>query len=46
VHGWLHLAGYDDRNETDRAAMRSAEQQALEILDKTSICGHFHINIC
>ena len=46
VHGWLHLAGYDDRNETDRAGMRIAEQQALEILDKTSICSHFHINTC
>ncbi|MDQ8196227.1 rRNA maturation RNase YbeY [Coraliomargarita sp. SDUM461004] len=33
VHGWLHLAGYDDRNESDRAAMRSAEQKALSILD-------------
>ena len=46
VHGWLHLAGYDDRNETDRAAMRIAEQQALEILDKTSIRNHFHIITC
>ncbi|WP_269522457.1 rRNA maturation RNase YbeY [Coraliomargarita parva] len=33
VHGWLHLAGYDDRNETDRAAMRQAEQEALALLD-------------
>ena len=46
VHGWLHLAGYDDRNETDRAAMRIAEQQALKILDKTSIHTPFHINTC
>ena len=46
VHGWLHLAGYDDRNETDRAAMRIAEQQALEISDKTSLCSHFHITTC
>lgn len=43
VHGWLHLAGYDDRNETDRAAMRIAEQQAFKVLDKTSINTHFHI---
>lgn len=33
LHGWLHLAGYDDRNDTDRAAMRIAEQQALAIMD-------------
>lgn len=44
VHGWLHLAGYDDRNDTDRAAMRIAEQQALAILDKTSAASHFHLN--
>jgi len=46
VHGWLHLAGYDDRNETDRAGMRIAEQQALKILDKTSICSLFNILTC
>jgi probable rRNA maturation factor len=33
VHGWLHLAGFDDRNEADRAAMRAAEQRALALLD-------------
>jgi probable rRNA maturation factor len=33
LHGWLHLAGYDDRNDTDRAAMRKAEQEALAIMD-------------
>ncbi|NQY32165.1 MAG: rRNA maturation RNase YbeY, partial [Coraliomargarita sp.] len=31
IHGWLHLAGYDDRNDEDRAAMRTAEGIALEI---------------
>lgn len=33
IHGWLHLAGYDDRDEGDRAAMRQAEQTALALLD-------------
>ena len=46
VHGWLHLAGYDDRNETDRAAMRIAEQQALAILDAASAGSHFHLKTC
>ena len=32
IHGWLHLAGYDDRNDSDRAAMRAAEQKAIGIL--------------
>ncbi|MGJ8651463.1 MAG: rRNA maturation RNase YbeY [Opitutaceae bacterium] len=41
VHGWLHLAGYDDRNETDRAEMRLAEQRALDVLDKADITNGF-----
>lgn len=32
LHGWLHLAGYDDRNEKDRLAMRDAEARALAIV--------------
>jgi len=43
VHGWLHLAGYDDRNDTDRAAMRIAEQQALAILDKAAVGSAFQL---
>jgi probable rRNA maturation factor len=43
VHGWLHLAGYDDRNDTDRAAMRIAEQKALAILDKASASSQFNL---
>ena len=46
VHGWLHLAGYDDRNDTDRAAMRIAEQQALTILDEASAGSDFQLNDC
>ncbi|MGC6425116.1 MAG: rRNA maturation RNase YbeY [Lentimonas sp.] len=37
VHGWLHLAGYDDRDEADRQAMRAAEQEALAILDAAGV---------
>jgi len=32
VHGWLHLAGYDDRTKADRAAMRQAEKAAMRLL--------------
>lgn len=32
LHGWLHLAGYDDREEKDRLEMRAAEEEALEVL--------------
>lgn len=34
IHGWLHLAGYDDREATDRTEMRAAEQRALALLDR------------
>ncbi|MEO7415085.1 MAG: rRNA maturation RNase YbeY [Opitutaceae bacterium] len=32
VHGWLHLAGYDDLQPGKKRAMRSAEARALKIL--------------
>jgi probable rRNA maturation factor len=32
VHGWLHLAGYDDRKPADRRAMRRAEARAMQVL--------------
>ena len=30
IHGALHLIGYDDREEADRAAMQEAERRHLE----------------
>ena len=33
IHGWLHLAGFDDRNEEDRTKMRQAEKDALNIVE-------------
>jgi len=32
VHGLLHLCGYDDVDENDRAAMRRREAELLEVL--------------
>jgi probable rRNA maturation factor len=32
VHGWLHLAGHDDRHPGPRRAMRRAEARALALL--------------
>ncbi len=32
AHGWLHLAGYDDQSEEDRARMRQGEKDALAFL--------------
>jgi len=36
VHGWLHLAGYDDRTPAARRAMRRAEAQAMRLLAPTA----------
>ncbi|MEM8867793.1 MAG: rRNA maturation RNase YbeY [Verrucomicrobiota bacterium] len=43
LHGWLHLAGYDDRNETDREAMRAAEKQALAIVHSAGAGEDFRL---
>ena len=37
IHGWLHLASYDDKDELSRAKMRQAEQEALEMLDVSDV---------
>ncbi|MBI5767740.1 MAG: rRNA maturation RNase YbeY [Verrucomicrobia bacterium] len=34
VHGWLHLAGYDDLVPVKKRAMRRAEARALELLSR------------
>ena len=46
IHGWLHLAGYDDRKESDSAKMREAEQKALLILDKADRAIEFKVKTC
>ena len=43
IHGWLHLAGYDDHSESDRRAMRSAEQAAFKIVDQASASANFQL---
>ena len=34
IHGWLHLYGLNDKNETEIKAMRQAEKEALELINK------------
>ena len=33
AHGWLHLAGYDDKTSEDRIEMRQAENKAMKIIE-------------
>lgn len=35
IHGWLHLAGYDDLEPTKKRRMRAAEKRAMSVLEPT-----------
>jgi len=39
VHGWLHLAGYDDLQPARRRVMRGAERRAMGILREAGVTG-------
>lgn len=43
IHGWLHLAGYDDQSEEDRIAMRAAEKKVFAILDQAPVDKNFEL---
>ena len=43
VHGWLHLAGYDDLTAAGRRAMRRAEARAMRILSGLSALPRFKL---
>jgi probable rRNA maturation factor len=43
IHGWLHLAGYDDQTEPDRRAMRAAEKRALALVEGDPSCIPFSL---
>jgi len=41
VHGWLHLAGYDDLQPAKKRRMRAAEKRAMALLGKTGVMPKF-----
>jgi len=43
VHGWLHLAGLDDRTPRDRQAMRRAERRLLGALRRARALPDFRL---
>jgi probable rRNA maturation factor len=43
VHGWLHLAGYDDLRPVAKRAMRRAEARALRLLAKAGAMPGFKL---
>ena len=43
VHGWLHLAGYDDRNPAAKRQMRRAEARAMRLLARHAALPRFKL---
>ncbi len=43
VHGWLHLAGYDDLVPTRKRRMRLAEQRAMKLLRDQAAVPEFRL---
>jgi len=43
VHGWLHLAGYDDLKPALKRQMRAAEARAMRCLVESDAIPHFAI---
>lgn len=43
VHGWLHLAGYDDTTAAARRQMRRAESRALGLLTRSESLPRFSL---
>lgn len=43
VHGWLHLAGYDDLQPAKKRIMRRAESRALRLLEAASALPRFRL---
>jgi probable rRNA maturation factor len=43
VHGWLHLAGYDDRTPESRRRMRGAEARAMRLLARSGAMPRFKL---
>jgi probable rRNA maturation factor len=41
VHGWLHLAGYDDLEPAKKRVMRRAETRAMKLLRETGCMPQF-----
>lgn len=43
IHGWLHLAGFNDLTKSQILAMRAAEKDILQILEKAGAIPNFFL---
>ena len=44
IHGWLHLYGLNDKNETEIKAMRQAEKEAIELINKEESLSAYEVS--
>ena len=44
IHGWLHLAGYDDIADEDRPKMRAGEARAMAAVKAARKVPHFELS--
>jgi probable rRNA maturation factor len=45
IHGWLHLAGYDDLEPVKKRRMRAAEKRALTCLTVAEVLPKFSLKL-
>lgn len=45
IHGWLHLAGYDDLEPRKKRRMRAAEDRALKLLRAATLLPAFALKV-
>jgi|MesohylFT_1024984.scaffolds.fasta_scaffold65760_1 probable rRNA maturation factor len=43
IHGWLHLAGYDDLHPKKKRRLRAAEDRALKLLRTANLLPAFNV---
>ena len=41
VHGWLHLAGFNDQDEKERQTMKKEEKECISILETNGMIPMF-----
>jgi probable rRNA maturation factor len=44
IHGWLHLAGYDDLKPAKKRRMRAAEARAVRLLAAAGLAPRFRLD--
>jgi probable rRNA maturation factor len=44
IHGWLHLAGYEDLQPARKRRMRAAEKRAMTLLQAAAAVPAFRLN--